>query len=211
MENIKVLIADDESSIRLLLKDLLVSQGYRTIEAKDGKETIELAEKHNPQIVLLDLQMPKFSGIEVLKYFKENLSDIVVIVVTAFGNIETAVEAMRLGAFDYIVKSEETDRILSVLKHAAEQKQLYDVNKMLMEQVDSEHQMVIGNTPEMRSIMDMCKKIAQQDVTVLIHGESGTGKQLIAWAIHKMSPRHNKPYVHVNCATISETLIESDL
>jgi len=211
MENIKVLIADDESSIRLLLKDLLVSQGYRTIEAKDGKETIELAEKHNPQIVLLDLQMPKFSGIEVLKYFKENLSDIVVIVVTAFGNIETAVEAMRLGAFDYIVKSEETDRILSVLKHAIEQKQLYDVNKMLMEQVDSEHQMVIGNTPEMKSIMDMCKKIAQQDVTVLIHGESGTGKQLIAWAIHKMSPRQNKPYVHVNCATISETLIESDL
>jgi len=211
MKNIKILIVDDETKIRMVLRDLLAAEGYKIVEAENGEDAVSVIEQEHPALVILDLLMPKMSGLEVLEYIREHHPELVVIVLTAYGSVESAVEAMKLGAFDYIIKTEETDRILMVVKHSIEQKNLYDINKFLLQEIDKEHQMVVGNTPQMSSLLETVKKIGQQNVTVLIEGESGTGKQLLAWTIHKMSKRKNKPFVHVNCATLSETLIESDL
>jgi len=211
MEKAKILIVDDDAQIRMLLSDLLTAEGYRIVEAGDGKKAIEVTEKENPSLVILDLLMPKMSGLEVLNYFREHRQDIMVIVLTAYGTVESAVEAMKLGAHDYLIKSDEPDKILMVIKRTLKHKELSDINQFLVNELDKNYQMVVGSDPAMDEIMKTVNKIAREDITVLIQGESGTGKQLLAWAIHKMSPRKDKPFIQVNCTTLSETLIESDL
>ncbi len=211
MENAKILIVDDDPKIRMILSDLLTAEGYRIVEAEDGEKAIKIAEKENPSLVILDLLMPKMSGLEVLNHFREQMQDIMVIVLTAYGTVESAVEAMKLGAHDYLIKSDESDKILMVIKRTLRQKELGDINRFLVNELDKNYQMVVGSSPKMISIMEIARKIAREDITVLIQGESGTGKQLLAWAIHKMSQRNNKPFLQVNCTTLSETLIESDL
>jgi len=209
--NNKILIIDDDSQIRKLLKDRLEANGYHILQAENGSQGVQLAEKESPDLILLDLNMPQMNGLEVLSQLQKKKSEIIVIIMTAYGTIERAVEAMKLGAYDFLPKPCKPDHILIVVKKALERKNLKDENLLLRREVNSQYRMVTGESAEMKKIMETVQKTAQSKTTVLIEGESGTGKQLLARAIHSMSNRSGKPFVQVNCTTLSEQLMESDL
>jgi two-component system, NtrC family, response regulator AtoC len=207
----KILIIDDNSQIRMLLRDRLQANNYKIIEAENGKKGIELCLQKNPDLVLLDLQMPVMDGTQVLKRLNAESMDIPVVVLTAFGTIERAVEAMKLGAIDFLPKPCNPDHILLVVKKALEGKNLKEENKYLKSELGDKYHMLIGNNSQMQQVVNVAETAAKSKSTILIEGESGTGKQLLAHFIHKASDRKSKPFVQVNCATLSDQLIESDL
>ena len=207
----KILIVDDDPQIRMLLKDRLKMNGYKVAQAENGVQGLDLIVKENPDLVLLDLMMPEMDGMEVLNRITRDYPDLIVVILTAFGTIEKAIEAMKLGAYDFLPKPCQPDHILLVVKKALERKGLWEENQYLREEIEKQYHMFIGESTEMKDVMEIAHRVAPGKTTILVGGESGTGKQLLSRAIHTMSDRKDKPFVQVNCTTLSEHLLESDL
>jgi len=207
----KILIIDDDAQLRMLLRDRLNANGYRTCVAEDGSKGLDSAAKEHPDVILLDLNMPEMDGLEVLAELQKVNPEVIVVILTAYGTIERAVEAMKLGAYEFLSKPCKPDHILLVVKKALKRKGLQDENLYLRAELENQYHMVIGESAEMKKVMETAQKSAISKTTLLIGGESGTGKQLMARAIHRMSDRKDEPFIQVNCTTLSEQLMESDL
>jgi DNA-binding NtrC family response regulator len=209
----KVLIVEDKESMAQMLKETLTLEGYEVVIAKDGAEGIKKIRDSKIDIVLTDLKLPKKDGIEVLKASKEENPLIPVIVMTAFGTIETAVTAMKLGAYDFITKPLDTDHLVILIKRSLENQRLITENILLKDELSYQHGMptIIGKSPLMQEVAGNIQKVAQAKTSVFLLGESGTGKEIFARAIHFLSPRKEHPFVPINCAAIPRELLESEL
>ncbi len=208
-----ILIVEDEPDMLLGLQKILSKQGHHVEIAETGSTGLKKVEESFFDIVITDLKMPGVDGIELLRKVKKAYSDTMVIVITGYGTIESAVEAMKLGAYDYITKPFDAERIKMVVQKALKQIALTNENKYLREQIKEakNFQNIIGESQKMQDVFKIADQVALTDTTVLILGESGTGKELIARYIHYNSPRKDKVFVPVNCAALRETLLESEL
>jgi DNA-binding NtrC family response regulator len=208
-----ILLADDDVNLRRVLEFQLEEAGYLVSPAQDGAEALEIFANNDFDCVVTDLRMPKLSGLELLEKIKAANAEIPVIVITAFGEVETAVTAMKAGAFDYINKPFNRDEILLTLERALSFSQTKNENRQLRELVDKEFRLdnIIGDSPAMRALLNVVGRVSRSDATVLITGESGTGKELVAKGIHFSGKRRDKPFIPINCAAIPETLIEAEL
>ena len=202
-----VLVVDDEASIRESLRMILEYEGYRVDEAEGGKAALARLGDRPPDAVLLDIKMPEVDGLELLTAFRERGYDMPVIMITGHGDVSTAVEATRRGAYDFLEKPLQRERVLVALRNAIEAFRLHSENRVLRHEPDE----LIGSSPALRRLRETVEKAAPTPATVLILGESGTGKELVARAIHRGSPRAERPFVQVNCAAIPDELIESEL
>ncbi|GKT07395.1 sigma-54 dependent transcriptional regulator [Desulforhabdus sp. TSK] len=209
----RILVVDDEATTLALISEQLREAGYETEAASSGEEAIQKARQSRFEFVVTDLSMPGMDGMELLAYFMKNHPETYVIMLTGFGTIATAVEAMKQGAFDYLAKPAKTDEILLVLKRAEEMMLLKAENDLLRSQLKERYcfDKIIGKSEPMQAIYRMIERVARTDSTVLITGESGTGKELIANALHYNSERKDKPFVPINCGAIPEELLESEL
>jgi len=209
----KILVADDEKSMREFLDIMLKKEGYKVTLASNGEEAFKLIEKDIFDLALVDLRMPKQDGLSVLKRIKMVSPETVVIMITAFASADTAIKAMKEGAYDYIMKPFKIDEIKLVIENALEKKRLQKENLLLKQVVRDRYHFdnIIGQSPKMLELYDLLEKIAPTKTNILITGESGTGKELVAKAIHYNSPRRDKPFVTLNCGAIPESLIESEL
>jgi DNA-binding NtrC family response regulator len=205
-----ILIIDDEKSIRKTLTEILSFEGYKIVEAGDGEEGLAKFAEKSFDLVLCDIKMPKIDGIEFLEKAKNINPDIPIIMISGHGNIDTAVEAVKKGAFDYISKPPDLNRLLITLRNATEKQKLVTETKTLKRRVIRVQEMV-GSSPAMQKIKDTLEKVAPTDARVLITGENGVGKELVARWIHEKSSRNTGPMVEVNCAAIPGELIESEL
>lgn len=213
MKRNKILVVDDEHLIRWSLEQNLKKQGYEVVTAGDGEDALRLAREEQPDLVLLDIQMPGINGIETLEKIKEYDEEIVVIMVTAHGGLETAVNAMRLGAYDYISKPFNLDELSIIVKKALETTDLkHEVARLRSETKKSVPPNIIGESRQTKLLMEVLDKVAKSEAsTVLVQGESGTGKELVAKWIHYSSNRADKPFIAINCAAVPATLLESEL
>lgn len=214
MQKARILVVDDEHLIRWTLEQHLLKEGYEVLTAEDGEKALGIARDHSPDLVLLDNQLPGMLGIEVLGRLKEMDREIIVIMITAHGMLETAVKAMKLGAYDYLSKPFNLDEITITIRKALETVSLREEVRLLKEQQKTSFRAynIIGKSRAIQDVLDMIKKIAQSDAsTVLIQGESGTGKELVARAVHMGSARSEKPFMAINCAALPENLLESEL
>ena len=205
-----LLIIDDEKAIRNVLKDILSNEGYTIEEAADGEEGLRKFKAGNFDTVLCDIKMPKLDGIEFLQKAKESQPDVPIIIISGHGNIETAVDAVKKGAFDYIAKPPDLNRLLITIRNALDKTTLVKETKTLKKKV-SGVQSIIGNSDPIIKIKATIEKVAPTDARVLITGENGSGKELVARWLHEKSNRANSPIVEVNCAAIPSELIESEL
>jgi len=213
MSEEKVLIVEDEENERTGLAELVSGWGYRAETARDGLEGFEKATHWSPAIVVTDLKMPRMDGLELLQRLKSDGRNIEVIVVTAQGTIDSAVQAMRVGAYDYITKPIDTNRLRSILQNASALRGTrveLEVTRRKLRDTGSLGSLV-GSSKKMQEIFHLTEMVAPSTASVLITGASGTGKELVARTIHELSPRRNKPFVPINCAAIPETLIESEI
>ena len=206
-----ILIVDDDGAIREALADRIRHWGHRVEEAKDGDEALAVAARDEFDLVLLDLSMPKKDGMAVLRAWGESGYGADVIVLTAHGSIEGAVEAIRAGAADFLLKPADFGLLEASMKRLLSKRALVRANRALVERVRGAAPFVVGETPAMKDLVAMAERAAQGTATVLLTGESGSGKQMIAELIHRRSPRHDGPFVYVNCVAISDDLIESTL
>jgi two-component system response regulator AtoC len=213
MEKRTVLVVDDEESFRHLLSVILEKEGYEVETAKDGHEALEKLEQGLFDEVLCDIRMPRMDGIEFLKETKRMHVDSTIIMMSAYGTLDTAIEAMKLGAYDYVSKPFKPDEIVLTLKKAQEREKLRRENIYLRKEVKKEYNFsnMISKNEKMMGIFDTIGKVARYKSTILITGESGTGKELVAKAIHFNSDRSSSPFIAVNCGAIPETLLESEL
>src|SRR5437870_5158335 len=213
MPDTRVLVVDDERSMRELLAIMLRQAGHEVTVAEGGEQAVEVIKSESFDLVITDLRMRKVDGIAVLRAAKEHSPSTVVLVVTAFASTETAVEAMKLGAYDYVTKPFKLDEIKLTIANALERKRLQDENRELRTQLRRERgfESFIGKSRQMVELLEVIRKTADGLSTVLVTGESGTGKELVAQAIHQESPRRAGPFVSVNCGAIPETLMESEL
>jgi len=213
MEKTQILVVDDEQLIRWSIEQNLKKQGYDVRTAEDGEVALRLVQEEQPDLILLDIQMPGISGLEVLEKVKEIDEDIVVIIVTAQGGLETAVTAMRLGAYDYINKPFNFDELSLVIRKALETSNLLrEVAGLRSEHKKIGPPNIIGVSKHMKNVLAMMDKVAKSEAaTVLVQGESGTGKELVAKWIHYKSNRADKPFVAINCASVPSALLESEL
>lgn len=209
----RILIIEDEKSMREVLKILLEEEGYEITAASNGGDGIDYIEKDIFDLVVTDIKMPKADGFEVLRKVKELSPSTIVVMITAFGTTESTIEAMKLGAYDYIYKPFKIDEIRLVIQKAFEKKNLSEELSLLREQVKSSCGLenIVGKSPKMQELFTMIQKIAPSNSTVLITGESGCGKELVAAALHNLSLRKQKNFVAINCATFPEGLLESEL
>jgi two-component system response regulator PilR (NtrC family) len=209
----KILVADDEQSMREFLDIMLKKEGYKVSLASNGEEVSKLVENDLFDLVLLDIRMPKLDGISALKKIKANTPETVVIMITAYASADTAIKAMKEGAYDYITKPFKVDEIKLIIKNALEKKNLQKENILLKQAVRDRFHFgnIIGQSPKMVVLYDLLEKVSPTKTNILITGESGTGKELVAKAIHYNSPRKEKPFVTLNCGAIPESLIESEL
>ncbi len=208
-----ILIIEDKESMRKMLCKTLETEGYEVDSFGEGQEALDKVKEKQFDLVLTDLKLPNLDGIEVLKNIKEIDPDITVIVMTAFGTIETAVEAMKLGAFDFLTKPFDTEHMVVLVKKAIENRRLLTENFLLKEELNHNWgtQLIIGKSENMKEISRLVQKVAPSDTTALLLGESGTGKELFARAIHNLSPRRDAPYIAINCAAIPGELLENEL
>jgi two-component system response regulator PilR (NtrC family) len=213
MSAARVLIVDDERSMRDLLSMSLQRAGHEVTTADGGETAIEAIRKESFDGIITDLRMPKVDGLEVLRAARDLSPETAVIVVTAMASTETAVEAMKLGAYDYITKPFKLDEVNLILKNGLERKRLRDENLYLRRQLETQHRFenIIGKSRRIMEVFDTIRKIADSPATAMITGESGTGKELVARAIHFNSQRRDQPFVSVNCGAIPEGLMESEL
>lgn len=209
----RILVVDDEESIREFLNIMLKKDGYDVTLAEDGERAKELLEKKSFSLVISDLQMPKLNGMELLKHIRAQHPDILVMMITAFGSTESAVEAMKLGAYDYLTKPFKLDEVRILLKNALKAHSLTIENAQLKRELKKENSFhnLIGNSVPMQRVFQMIEKVALAPTNVLITGESGTGKEMIAKAIHYNGPLKDKAFVTVNCGAIPENLMESEM
>jgi two-component system response regulator HydG len=208
-----VLVVDDDRAHRTMLKTLLSGWGYVIFEADDGDTAIEKVRERGFDLILMDVRMMRMSGIEALHEIKTINPAIPVIIMTAFSSVESAVEALKKGAYDYLTKPLDFDELQIIIERAMEHRQLREENRLLRENlgVRFDRQNIIGRSDAMEKLMETVAQVAPSDATVLLTGESGTGKELIAGAIHFNSLRKKEPFVKINCAAITETLLESEL
>lgn len=210
----KILIVDDEILVRNFLAETLRRKGFDVATAENGTKAVNQLKETTFDLVITDMKMPDLTGIDVLKKVKELSPATVVVIITAFGSIENAVEAMRLGAFNYLIKPFSPDSIEAVIEKAKEHSALVEENHYLRQQLSTGNgrpgQKVICESPAMKKILSQVAQVATSNASVFIHGESGTGKEVIAQAIHAGSLRANRPFIKVNCAAVPETLIESE-
>jgi DNA-binding NtrC family response regulator len=209
----RVLIVEDKESMAQMLKETLTMEGYEVIIAEDGAEGIKTIKETKVDIVITDLKLPKKDGLEVLKESKEENPLIPVIVMTAFGSIETAVTAVKLGAYDFITKPFNTDHLLMLIKRSLENQRLITENILLKDKLAHQLGMptIIGKSPLLLEVANNIQKVSSAKTSVLLLGESGTGKELFARAIHFLSPRKENPFIPINCAAIPRELLESEL
>ena len=206
----KILIIDDERSIRSTLKEILEYEKYSVEEAKDGEEGLKMILENDYDVVLCDIKMPKMDGMEVLEKVYSSGKDIPFIMISAHGSIETAIDATRKGAYDFITKPPDLNRLLVSVRNAMDRSTLVTETKTLKKKVNKSYQ-IIGESKEIKQIFKTIEKVAPTDARVLITGPNGAGKELVARAIHTQSKRANEPLVVVNCAAIPSELIESEL
>ncbi|HEY0030118.1 MAG TPA: sigma-54 dependent transcriptional regulator [Bacteroidia bacterium] len=206
----KILIIDDEKSIRKTLREILEYEKYQVEEASDGVEGITMVQKEKYDIVLCDIKMPKMDGIEVLDKIMQLSADIPVVMISGHGNIETAVEAVKKGAFDFIAKPLDLNRLLVTIRNAMDKSTLVTETKVLKKKVSKTFDMV-GDSKAIQQIQEMIERVAPTDARVLITGGNGSGKELVARWLHEKSSRSNAPLIEVNCAAIPSELIESEL
>ena len=208
----KILIIEDEEPIRRVLVRILTDEdsSFEIHEASDGKKGLDLIKNDSYDLVLCDIKMPKVDGIELLQRTRKTNSTIPFIMLTGHGNIETAVESMKLGAYDFISKPPDLNRLINSVRNALEKKELVAENKILRKKVAKKYE-IIGNSKSIMEIHAMIDKVAKTEARVLITGESGTGKELVAHNIHEKSSRAKSPFIEVNCAAIPSELIESEL
>jgi two-component system response regulator AtoC len=209
----RILVVDDEENIRLVLRTLLRKNGYEVETAEDGEQAIAQLDRFDPDVVLTDVRMPKVGGLDLLGTLQAKGHRATVIVMSAYGSVDLALEAMKAGAYDYIQKPFKQDEMLLVLKKAEERESLRRENRKLRAQVESEHtfQSILAKSAPMKEVFRTIAKVADFKTTVLVNGESGVGKELVARAIHDRSPRKHKPFVAINCGAIPENLLESEL
>lgn len=208
-----ILVIDDEKSQREILKTILEDEGYFVYAAGSGREALELFSTTTPDLILTDLKIPDIDGMSLLNSFTRELNSSPVIIMTAYGTINSAVEAMRKGAFDYLTKPLERDELLITVKRAFEKINLEKENRVLRRELEERFRIdgIVGSHGSMQEIFKIIKKVSNSNSTVLIYGESGTGKELVAKAIHYNSPRRKRPFLAINCASIPETLLDSEL
>jgi two-component system response regulator PilR (NtrC family) len=209
----KILVVDDEKSMRDFLSIVLKKEGYAVTTADDGEMASRLVQKEIFDLVLTDVKMPKMSGLKVLKTVKETSPDTIVVMITAFASTETAIEAMKEGAYDYLTKPFQIEEVRLIIQNALEKKRLRTENQLLKKKVKGAAALedIIGRSGGMQNVIQVIKKVANTQSNVLILGESGTGKELVAQAIHSDSLRKDKPFVTVNCSALPEPLLESEL
>jgi len=208
-----VLIVDDDKAHRIMLQTLFAGWGYTTVEADDGDTAIEKVQNQPFDLILMDVRMIRVSGLEALTRIKTLNPAIPIIIMTAYSSVESAVEALKNGAYDYLTKPLNFDELRLAMERAMDHRQLSEENRLLRESLSFQfdRQNIIGHSAAMVKLMETAAQVAPSDATVLITGESGTGKELIAGAIHFNSPRKEDPFVKINCAAITETLLESEL
>lgn len=206
----KILVIDDERSIRNSMKDILQYEGYEVVLAENGMEGLVSVKSEKPDVVFCDIKMPKMEGIEVLERIKEFSADTPVIMISGHGTIDTAIEAIRKGAYDFIEKPLDLNRILITIKNATDKHLLIHETKTLKNKVSKKYDM-IGNSEALNHIRAMIDKVAVSDARILITGPNGSGKELVAHQLHELSHRKNNAFVEVNCAAIPSELIESEL
>jgi len=206
----RILVIDDEKSIRNTLKEILEYEGHEVLDAPDGLEGLRLITSEKFDIIFCDIKMPKMDGLELLEKAMDHNPDVPVVMISGHGNIETAVEAIKKGAFDFISKPLDLNRMLITLRNAMEKSTLVKETKTLKRKISRTSEM-IGESEPIKKIKDLIEKVAPTDARVLITGENGTGKELVARWIHEMSNRNASPIVEVNCAAIPSELIESEL
>jgi len=221
----KILIVDDERDIRLGLENRITWMGHDSITAENGKDALRLIEQEEPDLVLLDLELPLLSGLEVLHHLREKLTKEsppeegtpigyttpLIVILTAFGTIERAVQAMQLGAFDFLTKPYTADHLTVVINKALSTLTLHRQVEVLQKEVGSHYDQIVGTNPKMAAQLAVAKQTAPSNVTVLLLGETGSGKEVVARAVHQWSPRRSKPFIAVNCAALPENLLENEL
>lgn len=205
----KILVIDDQAPIRRVLRDILENEGYQVSDVPSGVEALEVLKDNEFDAILCDIKMPDMDGIEVLEHIK-TMCDTPVIMITGHGTIDTAVDAFKKGAFDFILKPPDLNRLLITLRNAVDKQKLSTENKALKRVVKSKNIMV-GESEAMHNVRDMIEKVAPTNARVLITGENGTGKELVARQLHELSNRSKNPFIEVNCAAIPSELIESQL
>jgi two-component system NtrC family response regulator len=208
-----ILVVDDEKNYLLVLSAILEEEGYEVLTAQGGHEALEIQKSSDLDLILTDMKMPAMDGIELLENIKALDPDLPVIMMTAHGTIDKAVEAMQKGAYSYILKPFDNERLTIYVKKAVALFQVVKENRQLRETVESQYRFgnFIGKRKPIRDVFEMIRKVAPSNATVLVEGESGTGKELVAKSIHFNSPRRNKPFIAVNCSALAESLLESEL
>jgi DNA-binding NtrC family response regulator len=207
---LKILVIDDERSIRNTLKDILGFEGYHVELAENGKTGIGLVQSNDFDIIFCDIKMPEMDGLEVLEQIRFIKPESTVVMISGHGTIDTAVEAIKKGAFDFIEKPLDLNRLLITLRNASDKTALVKETQILKQKAGKRFE-IIGDSPSIRKVLEMCDRVAPTDAKVLITGDNGTGKELIAHRLHEQSSRAENPFVEVNCAAIPSELIESEL
>ena len=209
----RILLVDDDESLRRVTQFQLEQAGYEVATAAGGAEALQALQRSPQDIVVTDLRMPGLSGLELLRKIRADYPEISVVIVTAFGTIETAVEAMKAGAYDYVTKPVNPAELVLIIERALERQRLLEEVRTLRSNLDRKYgfENIIGRSERLLYVLDLAARAAQSDATVLIHGETGTGKELLAKAIHFNSPRRSKPFVTINCSAIPNDLLESEL
>ena len=213
MKDYNILVIDDEAAQRDVLTGYLKKKGYKIFSASSGKEGIEIAKNNSVDIILSDFKMPDLNGIEVLEQVKKINPEISFVIVTAYGTVENAVKAMRLGAFDYISKPVDLDELDLMIERIIEHKNLKSENQLLKTQLQEKYKIssIVSQSQKMEEVINVAARVADSKANVLITGENGTGREVLAKAIHYISPRKDKPFVAVNVPALTETLLESEL
>jgi len=207
---VKILVIDDERSIRNTLKDILGYEGYAVEVAENGLLGLEMVKNADFDIILCDIKMPEMDGIEVLDKIMEFKPDTTVVMISGHGNIDTAVESIKKGAFDFIVKPLDLNRLLITIRNAGDKTVLVKETKVLKQKINRRYE-IIGESPLIKKVLEMTDRVAPTEARILITGANGSGKELIARRLHELSPRSEAPFVEVNCAAIPSELIESEL
>jgi two-component system NtrC family response regulator len=213
MRGYRILLIDDDRSLVEVMEFNLKEQGYKVDTALSGEQGLTLFNRRAYQLVITDMKMPGMDGMQVLKSLRQIRPQVMVIMITAFGSVEMAVEAMKLGAYDYLTKPLNLDEFNLIVRHALERYQLLEENQRLKEELKDKfgRNNIITVSPKMLKVLDMVERVAQSKATVLIQGESGTGKELLAKALHYQSERRQGPFIAINCAAIPRELLESEL